>query len=138
MELADGQLLPRNSRGGKSTFPDSFPVCLQCGVIRVSFLLPPSSLFIYTAAYASAIYLRISTMALPFPDSPFYRGAEAPCRFEAELYDCIVHGEIPKAIDGSFYRVMPDAQYAPKFSGQFSCTMSLMYRRCVYQRRRTS
>jgi len=58
-------------------------------------------------------------MALPFPDSPFYRGAEAPCRFEAELYDCIVHGEIPKAIDGSFYRVMPDAQYAPKFSGLY-------------------
>jgi hypothetical protein len=26
-----------------------------------------------------------------------------------------VHGEIPKCIDGTFYRVMPDAQFAPKF-----------------------
>jgi carotenoid cleavage dioxygenase-like enzyme len=55
-------------------------------------------------------------MAVPFPDSPFYRGAEAPCRFEAEIYDCIVYGKIPECIDGTFYRVMPDAQYAPKFS----------------------
>jgi len=31
------------------------------------------------------------------------------------LYDCIVYGEIPKCIDGTFYRVMPDAQFAPKF-----------------------
>ena len=54
-------------------------------------------------------------MALPFPDSPFYRGAESPCRFEAEIYDCIVYGKIPECIDGTFYRVMPDAQYAPKF-----------------------
>jgi hypothetical protein len=43
-------------------------------------------------------------MAKPFPDSPFYRGAESPCRFEAEIYDCIVYGEIPKSIDGTFYR----------------------------------
>ena len=26
-----------------------------------------------------------------------------------------MHGEIPKCIDGTFYRVMPDAQFAPKF-----------------------
>jgi carotenoid cleavage dioxygenase-like enzyme len=26
-----------------------------------------------------------------------------------------VHGEIPKCVDGTFYRAMPDAQFAPKF-----------------------
>ena len=26
-----------------------------------------------------------------------------------------MYGEIPKCIDGTFYRVMPDAQFAPKF-----------------------
>jgi hypothetical protein len=31
------------------------------------------------------------------------------------LYDCIVYGKIPQCIDGTFYRVMPDAQFAPKF-----------------------
>lgn len=55
-------------------------------------------------------------MAQPFPDSPFYRGAEAPCRFEAECYDLLVEGKIPECINGTFYRVMPDAQFAPKFS----------------------
>ena len=45
-------------------------------------------------------------MAEPFPDSPFFRGPEAPGRFECELYDCIVYGKIPKEIDGTWYRVV--------------------------------
>ncbi len=53
-----------------------------------------------------------------FPDTPFFAGAEAPCRFEAEVYNCVVRGTIPPEIDGTYYRCMPDvrqirAVYAP-------------------------
>lgn len=63
-------------------------------------------------------------MAGPFPDSPFFRGAESPCRFEAEIYDCIVYGEIPKAIDGTFYRYA--LQLVPAERYLASCLTPLM------------
>jgi len=50
-----------------------------------------------------------------FPDTPFFRGPEAPCRFEAEVYNCVVRGEIPKQIDGTYYRCMPDQLWAPMY-----------------------
>lgn len=50
-----------------------------------------------------------------FPKQPFFEGAEAPCRFEAEVYNCIVRGEIPKQIDGTYYRCMPDWSWAPLY-----------------------
>lgn len=54
----------------------------------------------------------LSTQAeLAFPPGPFYNGAEAPCRFEAEIYHCTVKGRIPPEIDGTYYRCMPDALY---------------------------
>lgn len=40
-------------------------------------------------------------------------GSTAAGRFEAEVGDLIVYGEIPKEIDGTFYRVSPD-RYTPK------------------------
>lgn len=36
-------------------------------------------------------------------------------RFEAEVYNCMVRGEIPRQIDGTYYRVMPDAAWAPLY-----------------------
>jgi len=42
-------------------------------------------------------------------------GFEAPCRFEGECFDLVVHGEIPKSNNGTFYRVGPDPQVVPKF-----------------------
>lgn len=36
-----------------------------------------------------------------------------PCRFEGEICNLEVHGEIPHEIDGTFYRVMPDPQLPP-------------------------
>jgi hypothetical protein len=42
-------------------------------------------------------------------------GYEAPCRFEGECFDLVVHGEIPKSINGTFYRVGPDPQVVPKY-----------------------
>lgn len=36
-----------------------------------------------------------------------------PCRFEGEIQNLEVRGEIPQEIDGTFYRVMPDPQLPP-------------------------
>jgi carotenoid cleavage dioxygenase-like enzyme len=38
----------------------------------------------------------------------------SPCRFEGEVQNLEVRGEIPLEIDGTFYRVMPDPQL-PRF-----------------------
>ncbi|KAH9208321.1 carotenoid oxygenase [Leptodontidium sp. 2 PMI_412] len=51
-----------------------------------------------------------------FPDAPFYTGSELPCRFEAEVYNCVVRGQIPKEIDGTYYRVMDDALWGPLYN----------------------
>ncbi|KAH8894409.1 isoeugenol monooxygenase [Thozetella sp. PMI_491] len=40
-------------------------------------------------------------------------GSELPCRFEGEVGDLVVHGEIPKGINGTFYRVMCDPFVPP-------------------------
>ncbi|USP79376.1 hypothetical protein yc1106_06650 [Curvularia clavata] len=50
-----------------------------------------------------------------FPDTPFFREHEAPCRFEAEIYNCVVRGNIPKEVDGTYYRCMPDWSWAPLY-----------------------
>jgi carotenoid cleavage dioxygenase-like enzyme len=40
-------------------------------------------------------------------------GSSTPCRLEGEIADLVVLGEIPKAIDGTFYRVMCDPFVPP-------------------------
>lgn len=40
-------------------------------------------------------------------------GSALPCRLEGEVKDLIVFGEIPKEIDGCFYRVMVDPFVPP-------------------------
>ncbi|KAI1381231.1 carotenoid oxygenase [Hypoxylon crocopeplum] len=50
-----------------------------------------------------------------YPESPFFAGPEAPCRFEAEVYNCVVRGEIPSQVDGTYYRCMPDQLWAPLY-----------------------
>lgn len=50
-----------------------------------------------------------------FPEVPFFQGPEAPCRFEAEVYNCVVRGKIPTEIDGTYYRCMPDWSWAPLY-----------------------
>ncbi|GKT40680.1 lignostilbene-alpha,beta-dioxygenase isozyme III [Colletotrichum spaethianum] len=54
-------------------------------------------------------------MAVPFPESPFLSGFEAPCRYEGQVRDLVVHGEIPKSISGTFFRVMPDPFLSPAY-----------------------
>ncbi|CRL22258.1 Carotenoid oxygenase [Penicillium camemberti] len=48
-----------------------------------------------------------------FPNRPQFSGFMKPCRVEGEVLNLEVYGEIPKDIDGTFYRVMPDPQFSP-------------------------
>lgn len=53
-------------------------------------------------------------MTTPFPKSPTFSTIDEPFRFEGELFDLEVEGEVPKELDGTFYRVGPDQQFPPK------------------------
>ncbi|KAJ5654890.1 Carotenoid oxygenase [Penicillium lividum] len=48
-----------------------------------------------------------------FPDRPQFSDFMKPCRFEGEVQNLEVHGDLPNDINGVFYRVMPDPQFAP-------------------------
>jgi carotenoid cleavage dioxygenase-like enzyme len=50
-----------------------------------------------------------------FPDVPMFAGVNAPSRIEADVNDLEVSGEIPREIDGAFYRVAADHQFPPRF-----------------------
>jgi carotenoid cleavage dioxygenase-like enzyme len=50
-----------------------------------------------------------------FPAIPMFQGINAPSRIEVDLHDLEVDGEIPRQLDGAFYRVAPDHQYPPRF-----------------------
>ena len=51
-----------------------------------------------------------------FAQLPQTSGLMNPCRFEGEVQYLEILGSIPKEIDGTFYRVMPDPQF-PAFVG---------------------
>jgi hypothetical protein len=42
-----------------------------------------------------------------FPQSPWFTGANAPSRIEADVDQLEVVGEIPRAIDGGFFCGLP-------------------------------
>jgi carotenoid cleavage dioxygenase len=50
----------------------------------------------------------------PFPDDPFLRGNYAPWPLEGEVRDLAVEGEIPAALDGTYYRNGPNPQFPPR------------------------
>ncbi len=52
-------------------------------------------------------------MTAPFPRTPTFTGFDAPSRVEANIYDLEIEGELPTAINGSWYRCGPDPQYPP-------------------------
>jgi len=55
-----------------------------------------------------------------YPNTPGFTGTLRPLRFEGDLYDLELDGEVPSQLDGTFHRVHPDAQFAPRFeSDQF-------------------
>ena len=50
-----------------------------------------------------------------YPKSDVFKGFNAPSRFEGEVFDLEVFGEIPKPIDGTFYRIQPDHRFPPMY-----------------------
>ncbi|MHC3366836.1 carotenoid oxygenase family protein [Rhodococcus aetherivorans] len=50
-------------------------------------------------------------MTTEFPDVPALSGWEEPLRFEGEVRDLEIIGEVPAEIDGAFFRVAPDPVY---------------------------
>src|SRR5262245_17890479 len=53
-------------------------------------------------------------MTTPFPHMMDYAGFNAPSRVECDVWDLVVHGEIPAEIHGAWYRTVPDPQYPPR------------------------
>ncbi len=53
-------------------------------------------------------------MTAPFPHTMDFSGFNAPSRVECDIFDLVVHGEIPKEINGAWYRCIPDPQYPPR------------------------
>jgi carotenoid cleavage dioxygenase-like enzyme len=53
-------------------------------------------------------------MAQPLPDNRFLQGPFAPLQMECDASDLIVNGEIPRDLNGSFYRNGPNQHYAPR------------------------
>jgi carotenoid cleavage dioxygenase len=56
---------------------------------------------------------RATAPRITFPDTIAFRGFFEPVRIEADVYDLEVAGEIPRDLNGAFYRVAADAQYPP-------------------------
>lgn len=53
-------------------------------------------------------------MAVDFRGHPMFpRGFNSPTRFEADVYDCEVWGEIPSDLEGHFFRMQCDFVYRP-------------------------
>ena len=56
------------------------------------------------------------TSRIEYPTkSGVFQGFNSPSRFEGEVFDLEVFGEIPKAIDGTFYRIQPDHRFPPTY-----------------------
>lgn len=53
-------------------------------------------------------------MDVVFPDIPLYRGWGAPVRLEADARGLeVIHGSVPRDLNGAWYRCGPDRQYPP-------------------------
>ena len=50
----------------------------------------------------------------PFPATPGLTGAYAPLLLEGQIADCVVEGDLPAGIAGSYYRNGPNPQYPPR------------------------
>lgn len=53
-------------------------------------------------------------MAQPYPSSPVLSGPFEPIRFECDYADLVVEGRLPEALNGTFYRIGPNPQFAPR------------------------
>ena len=55
-------------------------------------------------------------MALSYEGYPSLQGPFEPARFNSEVYDCEVVGEIPAGLSGTFFRVGAEWFYPPRFA----------------------
>jgi carotenoid cleavage dioxygenase-like enzyme len=55
-----------------------------------------------------------------FPDTPSFTGFNTPSRIEADIADLAHTGEIPRELDGAFFRVQPDPQFPPRLGDDIS------------------
>lgn len=53
-------------------------------------------------------------MANPFPIDPYLSGGFEPIRMECDYADLIIEGQVPPQLNGSFYRIGPNPQFAPR------------------------
>ena len=53
-------------------------------------------------------------MAKQFPADPFLSNGFEPIRMECDYADLVVEGEVPASLDGAFYRIGPNPQFAPR------------------------
>lgn len=53
-------------------------------------------------------------MAQPYPEEDHLKGNFAPIRMESNIDDVIIEGEIPKEINGTYYRNGPDPKFSPR------------------------
>ncbi len=53
-------------------------------------------------------------MAQPFPNHPNLKGGFAPIHMECDYPDLVVEGEIPRELNGAFFRNGPNPQFAPR------------------------
>lgn len=55
-----------------------------------------------------------------FPSTPAFTGFNTPSRIEADIADLAHEGEIPRELNGAFYRVQPDPQFPPHLGDDIS------------------
>lgn len=48
-----------------------------------------------------------------FPNTLSFTGVNEPSRIEADIADLNIEGEVPRELNGAFYRVQPDPQFPP-------------------------
>jgi carotenoid cleavage dioxygenase len=55
-----------------------------------------------------------------FPDTPAFTGFFTPERWEADIRDCEIEGQVPEDLDGTFFRVQPDPQLPPRLDNDIA------------------
>ncbi|KAH6668899.1 9-cis-epoxycarotenoid dioxygenase-like protein [Halenospora varia] len=58
---------------------------------------------------------RKSESQVKFPETGFFQGFNKPSRFEGDIFELEVTGNIPRDINGTFFRVQPDHAFPPVF-----------------------
>ncbi|KAJ3463722.1 hypothetical protein MRS44_008508 [Fusarium solani] len=52
---------------------------------------------------------------IKYPDTPFFRGPLQPSRLECDVVELEISGNLPKDINGTFFRVQPDPRFPPVY-----------------------